>query len=333
MMQRIPFLLAIAGLFMSLFLIQINLQAQEAVEVDTFSRNKIPVLVEPMQFPENTPPRLVERIQLIAYRTLEQHWHFQVINHSEEENTGEVDPEYIFQLSLQPLIDDLGQRDVKDSNDVHVETKYYVKSGMRLNLRVTNIVTGELKYSQDVESIASSTGTKSFRPPTMRFVNTDTRVASRFTNTGLGPGAGYPFPKSPEAEAQMLQEEKNRLLMKALDDFPGIWQRTLSGLFPVAIHLVEVINGSETKPKKIRIDAGEDFGVRIGYPMDLYTYKVYRAMGEEFVREETLGNFYPADIQADHTIGRIIGGRKDVGEALARGEQIFLRFRNYPNFR
>lgn len=322
MMGRTTRYIPIIGFVAILLTLPFEVAAQEAVEIDTFSRDKIPVLVEPMLFPQDAPPGLVERIQTVAYKLLEQHWHFQVVNHSTEENTGEIAPEYIFQLSLQPLIDELSQRDVLDSNKVLVRTSYSIRSGLRLNLRVTNIVSGELKYSRDVESIEQTAGSKFFRPPYMRFAETSKVASSQFDK-----GIQYPFPESPEAEAQILQEQKNRLMVKALDEFPDIWTHTLSELFPVAIHLVEVIDGSAKKPKKILIDAGEDFGVRIGWPMDLYTYKVYRAMGEEFVREEPLGNFYPVDIKANSTIGRIWGGRKAVGEALARGDQIFLRFR------
>ncbi len=324
MIGRIPTYVKCLGIFVALSILQTSAIAQETVEVDTFTREKIPILVEPMQFSDDIPPSLVERLQLAAYKLLELHWHFEVINHSTEQNTGEVDPEYIFQLSLQPLIDELSQRDVLDSNKVLVRTSYSLQAGIRLNLRVTDIVTGELKYSRDVESVQRTSGNKFFRPPSMHFAEDSKAAASRTSSLS---GYKYPFPSSPEAEAQILQEQKNRLLTKSLDAFPDIWNRALSELFPVAIHLVEVIDGSAKKPKKILIDAGEDFGVEIGWPMDLFTYKVYRAMGEEFVREETIGNFYPYKIGPNSTVGRIWGGRKEVGEALARGEKVFLRFR------
>ena len=296
------------------------LQAQEAVEIDTFSREKIPVLVEPMKIPNDLPPALVERVQLVAYTALERHWHFQVINHSTEENKGEVDPEYIFQLSLQPLIQNLSQNDTRDTNGVLVRTNYYLSEGIRLNVRITDIVTGELKYSQDVESIKSARGRKIFRSQQMLFAYGAT-VDWR-SNT-----SSYPFPTSPQMEAQIIQDEKNKLLRKALDDFPAVWQRALTEFFPSPIHLVSVVDGSAKKPKMVMIDAGEDYGLRRGYPLEAYTYKAYRALGEQFLREEVLGTFYPTEIRPNSTIGRIYRGKREVGEALARGDTVFFRIK------
>ena len=296
------------------------LPAQENAALDTFSRDRIPVLVEPLQFPSDLPPGLVQRVQQVAYTALEQHWHYQVINHSSSDNTGEVDPEYIFQLSLQPLIDDLSQSDVQDSNKVVVQTNYYLARGLRLNVRVTDIVTGELKYSRSVESIKSARGRKFFTSRRMVFAYGAT-VDWR-TNT-----SGYPFPNSAREEADILQAEKNKLMQQALDEFPAIWQQALAELFPVPIHLLAVENGSAKKPKQVRIDAGQDFGIRKGFPLEVYTYKIYQALGEEFVREEVLSTFYPVEVGANNCTGRLWGGRKEVGEALARGERIFLRFK------
>lgn len=296
------------------------LQAQEQVKIDTFARTKIPVLVEPMKFSDDLPPGLVQRIQQVAYTILEQHWHFEVINHSSSENSGEIDPEYIFQLSLLPLIDNLSQNDTRDSTKAIVRTNYYLSSGVKLNLRVTNIVTGELKYSHEISSIQSARGRKFFNPPNMVFAYGAT-VDWRFGTKR------YPFPKSPAAEAQILQDEKNSLLRKALDEFPDIWRQALVEIFPSPIHLTSVINGSAKKPKEVMIDAGQDFGIRKGYAMEVYTYKVYQALGEQFIREEKLGNFYPIEVNADSCRGRLIGGRRDVGDALARGEDLFVRFR------
>ena len=104
MIGRIPTYVIYLGISIALSALQTSAIAQEAVVVDTFTREKIPILVEPMQFSEDIPPGLVERLQLAAYKLLELHWHFQVINHSTEQNTGEVDPEYIFQLSLRRLL-------------------------------------------------------------------------------------------------------------------------------------------------------------------------------------------------------------------------------------
>lgn len=317
-----PFLFRVIGILVTFVVAgHTNLLAQETAEIDTFSRKKIPVLVEPMQFSSDIPPGLTERIQLVAYTILEQHWHYEVINHSSAKNTGEIDPEYIFQLSLQPLIEDLSQNDIRDTNKVLVRTDYYLSEGIRLNLRVTDIVSGELKYSRDVESIKSARGRKYFNSQMMAFAYGAT------VNWNLGT-TKYPFPNSPEEEASIIQEEKNKLLLKALDELPAIWRQTLVEIFPVPIHLGTIINGSSKKPKQVQIDAGEDFGIRKGYPLEVYTYKVYRALGEEFLREEKLSTFYPVDIGPDSTVGRLYGGRKEVGDALARGEQIFLRFKN-----
>ena len=44
-------------------LVATALPAQEVMPVDTFSREKIVVLVEPMQYPPDLPPQLVEHLQ------------------------------------------------------------------------------------------------------------------------------------------------------------------------------------------------------------------------------------------------------------------------------
>ncbi|MEL6658789.1 MAG: hypothetical protein AAFP77_29860 [Bacteroidota bacterium] len=314
------------AIFLFCLLAVLGTQAQgEAVTIDTFSRDKIPVLVEPMKIPADLPPAMVERIQLVAYTALERHWHFQVINSSTEENTGEVDPEYIFQLSLQPLVESLSQNDSRDTNGVLTRTNYFISEGIRLNLRITDIVTGELKYSQDVESIKSARGRKYFASRQMVFAYGATVDWRSNTNR-------YPFPTSPEMESQIILEEKNKLLRKALDEFPARWQETLTKIFPSPIHILSVVDGSAKKPKKVKIDAGADFGISRGYPLEAYTYKSYRALGEQFLREEVLGTFYPVEVGPNTTIGRIFGGRKEIGEALARGDTVFFRFKEVLRF-
>ncbi|MGH1437383.1 MAG: hypothetical protein ACRBG0_23290 [Lewinella sp.] len=292
---------------------------QENQLLDTFSRDKIPVLIEPMQFPADVPPGVVERVQQIAFLSLERHWHFQVINHSTEENKGEVDPEYIFQLNMEPLIDDLSQSDALDTLGMLTRTNYSLAGGFSFNLRVTNIVTGELKYSREVKCVTRAYGRKNFlarnfvfdygRNPDWKFVKM------------------YPFPGSPQEEATIIQEQKNKLLLDALDALPAVWNKELSALFPCPIHLVKVVAGKTKKPTRVIIDAGADNGISIGDPLELFTYDVYQAMGQTFIREEKLATFYPIEIEENQTRGSIYGGRKEVGQALERGETVFLRFK------
>lgn len=292
---------------------------QENQLLDTFSRDKIPVLVEPMLFPDDVPPGVVERVQQIAYLSLERHWHFQVINHSTEENKGEIDPEYIFQLSMEPLVDDLSQSDVVDSLGRLTRTNYSLAGGLSFNLRVTNIVTGELKYSREVKCVTRAYGRKNFLARNFVFdygKNPDWKSVKM-----------YPFPGSPQEEAAIIQEQKNKLLLDALDAFPGVWNKTLSGIFPCPIHLTQVLSGKKKKPAQITIDAGEDQGISKGSPLELFTYNVYQAMGQTFVREDKLATFYPTEIGEHQTNGYIYGGRKEVGQALERGETVFLRFK------
>lgn len=293
--------------------------AQENQLLDTFSRDKIPVLVEPMLFPGDVPPGVVERVQQIAFLSLERHWHFQVINHSTEENKGEIDPEYIFQLSMEPLVDDLSQIDALDSLGRLTRTNYSLAGGLSFNLRVTNIVTGELKYSREVKCVTRAYGRKNFLARNFVFdygKNPDWKSVKM-----------YPFPGSPQEEAAIIQEQKNKLLLDALDAFPGVWNKTLSEIFPCPIHLINVLKGKQKKPIQVTIDAGEDKGISVGNPLELFTYDVYQAMGQTFVREEKLATFYPTEIQEHRTSGYIYGGRKEVGQALDRGETVFLRFK------
>ena len=293
--------------------------AQENQLLDTFSREKIPVLVEPMLFPGDVPPGVVERVQQIAFLSLERHWHFQVINHSTEENNGEIDPEYIFQLSMEPLVDDLSQSDVVDSLGRLTRTNYALAGGLSFNLRVTNIVTGELKYSREVKCVTRAYGRKNFQARNFVFDygrNPDWKSVKM-----------YPFPGSPQEEAAIIQEQKNKLLLDALDAFPGVWNKTLSEIFPCPMHLINVLKGKTKKPVQVTIDAGEDKGISIGNPLELFTYNVYQAMGQTFVREEKLATFYPTEIEEHRTSGYIYGGRKEVGQALERGDTVFLRFK------
>lgn len=316
--SRIGFVFPGYMLLLGLLAISTPLSSQQNQLIDTFSRDQIPILIEPMQYPEGLPAPLVERIQAVAYTSLENHWHYQVINHSSKANTGEIDPEYIFQLSLEPLIDELSQNDSRDSNRVVFRTNYFFQAGISLNLRVTNIVTGEIQYSEEVESRQYGQGRKNFKARTF------------FFDYGRRPDWYFPkklpYPSSPEEEAQIILNHKADMLNKALDEFPAIWQRTLVEIFPSPIHLVSVLDGSKKKPKVIVVDAGLDFGLKKNAPMELYVLKVYNAMGEQFVREERLGYFYPKEIEANSSVGNILGGRKAVGQALERGETIFCRF-------
>lgn len=307
-------------IFLCCFLMSRWVTGQDNQLLDTFSRDKIPVLVEPMLFPVDVPRGVVDRVQQIAFLSLERHWHYQVINHSQKENKGEIDPEYIFQLSMDPLVDDLSQSDGVDSLGRLTRTNYSLAGGLSFNLRVTNIVTGELKYSREVKCVARAHGRKNFqarnfvfdygRNPDWKFVKT------------------YPFPSSPQEEAAIIQEQKNKLLLDALDAFPGVWNKALSEIFPCPIHLTEVLAGKKKKPAQIKIDAGEDQGISKGSPLELYTYNVYQAMGQTFVREQKLATFYPTEIYEHQTNGYIYGGRKEVGQALEQGKTVFLRFKD-----
>jgi hypothetical protein len=86
-----------------------------------------------------------------------------------------------------------------------------------------------------------------------------------------------------------------------------------------------VLDGSEKKPKQILVDAGQDFDLQKNVYLTLVTIKTYEALGEQFVRYEHLGYYYPKEIEAHQSTGNIFGGRKAVGEALAAGKQVFLR--------
>jgi hypothetical protein len=258
-------------------------------------------------------PELVSKIEQTAYTMLEDHWHFQVINHSKEENTGEIDPEYIFQLSLEPLIDNLTQSDILDTNEQVIGRRFNLTGGISANLRITDIVSGELKYIRDIKLTQSTVGYKDFNKRTFHF------------NTGKSVARKRPYPSSPEREALILQDEKNQLLESALNSWDAAWEKEINRVFPCPIHLVKVLDGSTKKPKEIQVDAGHDFGLQKNAYLTLVTIKIYEAMGEQFVRYEQLGYYYPKEIEAHHSTGNIFGGRKAVGEALAAGKQVFLR--------
>ncbi|MEL7221838.1 MAG: hypothetical protein AAGJ93_10995 [Bacteroidota bacterium] len=307
-MQIRPFLALVLLLFCSF------LQAQKAEvdPLDTFSRAPIPILIEPMRYPEGLPEELIRDIESTAYKSLEDHWHFQVVNHSEEENTGEVDPEYIFQLSLEPIIDNLSQQDLLDTNKQVIGKRINLTGGISANLRITDIVSGELKYVRDIKATQSATGSKYYQTSTFFFSGGKTGNRQR------------PYPSTPDKEALIIQDEKNRLLDSALKAWKTAWNKEITRLFPCAIHLVEVLEGSEKKPKVIRVDAGKDFGLRKNVYLSIVTIKAYEAMGETFATHEQLGYYYPKEIEDQQSTGNIFGGRKAVGTALAEGKQVYL---------
>lgn len=294
----------------------VKAQKEEINPLDTFSREPIPILVEPMRYPDGLPEELIRDIERTAYKTLEDHWHFQVVNHSEEENTGEVDPEYIFQLSLEPLIDNVSQQDLLDTNKQVIGRSISITGGISANLRITNIVSGELKYVRDIKVTQYAVGSKYYQTSTFYF------------SSGKSGNRQRPYPSTPDKEALIIQDEKTRLLTSSLKLWKTAWQKEITRIFPCAIHLVEVIDGSAKKPKVIRIDAGKDFGLRKNVYLTLGTIKVYEAMGETFAKFEQLGYYYPKEIEDNQSTGNIFGGRKAVGTALAEGQQVYLRLQN-----
>jgi len=144
------------ALALLLFCSFLQAQKTEVDPLDTFSRAPIPILIEPMRYPEGLPEELIRDLESTAYKSLEDHWHFQVVNHSEEENTGEVDPEYIFQLSLEPIIDNLSQQDMLDTNKQVIGKRITLTGGISANLRITDIVSGESTFLVAKRAIASA---------------------------------------------------------------------------------------------------------------------------------------------------------------------------------
>lgn len=91
-------------------------------------------------------------------------------------------------------------------------------------------------------------------------------------------------------------------------------------IFFVFIYIFEVIDGSGKKFKNICIDVGEDFGIWKGFLFEVYIYKVYWVLGEEFICEEKFCIFYFVEIGFNSCSGWFFGGWKEVGIVLVWGE-------------
>ena len=301
-------------------LVATALPAQEVMPVDTFSREKIVVLVEPMQYPPDLPPQLVEHLQEVVHGTLENHWHFHVIDPENDAQKGALDPEYIIQLTLQPLVEDATQKDVRDSYGRKTGTDYFLAMGIRLNLRVTDIVSGELLYSQMVDSILPGRGRKRAQTGSIIF------ITGNKPNWSHNPRS-YPYAALAHEEEKILLEEKSKLFQDAIERFPYIWQKALASIFPAPIHITDILEGSKRRPYVMRIDAGSDYGIVKGRPLEVYVYKTYEVFGEKQARADVVGIFIPGEVSANSTVGHIVDGYRDIGLALVRGEQVFLRFK------
>ena len=55
--------------------------------------------------------------------------------------------------------------------------------------------------------------------------------------------------------------------------------------------------------------------------------KTYEVFGEKQARADVVGIFIPGEVSASSTVGHIVDGYRDIGLALVRGEQVFLRFK------
>ncbi|MEM1216150.1 MAG: hypothetical protein AAGJ82_10720, partial [Bacteroidota bacterium] len=283
--------------------------------LDTFASDPIPILVEPLRYPTTASLELVQWLETKLYTTLEDHWHFQVVNHSREENLGVVDPEYIFQLSLGPIIDDIFQSEKRDTSGQLLGIDLVISSGVQFNLRVTNIQTGELKYAREIKSTVTSRG----------FKNPYAGILS-LTQDGDGQSARVrPLPPTPAAEAQLLSAEKDRLFDLALKRLPRVWNDGLNRVFPVACYVTDITEGSAQKPTAIRINAGSSMGIKARGTWECYTAQVYEAMGEVFVYKKVIAYFSPRKIATHSTSGSVYSGRKELGEALRAGQKVFCR--------
>lgn len=304
-------------------------QEQEGESVvDTFSRDPIPVLIEPMKYAEDVPLPFVRQMEQFAYRSIEAHWHYQVVNNSTNEALPDtVAPEYIIQLNLEPIQQQLSSRDIKDTLDQVIYTDYLIRVDLQTTLRVTEIATGELKYVKKINTYKYASGRKDYRARTFAFadgsnVNWQATMGSRLNTRGQRVNN---LPDTPEKEGQIQQSEKNRLLMQAYESWKNSWQASLLTIFPCRIHITKILESKRGKPQWVQIDAGEDFRLKHNAYLRVYTQRNYEALGRTFVRTEDIGWLILKEVGPKTTRAKVTGGKKDMVAAIERGDILFAR--------
>lgn len=290
-------------------------QSEEVSSLDTFSREPIPILLNAMQFPTDVPPALVERLRQVTGLSFERHWHFDVINHSSAQNDGSIDPEYVVQLTLLPLVDNMSKVSRTDSLGPYFY--YSLSQGIEIDIRVTDIVTGEVVSNRTPAVTASGVAI-------LRTATANPYFSFQHGHVGGGQRHLLPLPRSPEEEAQILSEQQRRLFLSALDEFPQQFNKILDDIFPVAIHMTKILDRNKKRVNRIRIDAGSAMGVEKGKAMRVVTYTSYDALGETFVRKDYMGWYYPTEIEEHTSEGILSGGRKDAANAVDAGKKIFI---------
>lgn len=301
---------------------------EEESVVDTFSRNPIPVLIEPMKYAEDIPLPFVRQMEEFAYRSMEAHWHYQVVNNSTNESLPDtIAPEYIIQLNLEPLQQQLSSRDIKDTLDQVLFTDYLIRVDLQATLRVTEITTGELKYVKKINTYKYACGRKDYKAGTFTFADgnkvdwaTTSAIAIRAQKRRI-----HPLPDSPEKEGEIQQSEKNRLLRLAYANWKDRWQSTLLVIFPCRIHITKVLESKRGKPRWVQIDAGTDFRMKHNMYLRVYTQRNYEALDRTFVRTEDIGWIILKEVGEKSSRAKVTGGKKDIAAALERGDIIFCR--------
>lgn len=303
-------------------------ESEEESVVDTFSRDPIPVLIEPMKYAEDIPLPFVRQMEQFAYRSIEAHWHYQVVNNSTNEALPDtVAPEYIIQLNLEPLQQQLSSQDIKDSLDQVVYTDYLIRVDLQTTLRVTEITTGELKYVKKINAYKYASGRKDYKAGTFTFsdgsnINWGATVPSVVRSQGRRVNN---LPDTPEKEGQIQQSEKNRLLTQAYENWKYSWQRTLLDIFPCRIHITKVLETKRNKPQWVQIDAGENFRLKHNAYLRVYTQRNYEPLDRTFVRTEDIGWLILKEVGPQTTRAKVVGGKKDIAAALERGDVLFAR--------
>ena len=312
MMLRILF-------YIALLLPLIGHAQQQTFVQDTFDRRPIPVLVEQIQFAEGVPVELARKIEQYAYGQMEDHWRFVIVNSDSAPVSDTIAPEYIVQLNFEPLIDAVSSDDVRDSTKQVVRTNYRISVGIKVNLRVTTITTGELAYSKEVLSTQFVSGRKLYEQGVFQFVN------GRFTGVGVQIPRSYPIPQSPAAEAELLEQQKSTMFSRAYDEWLEEWDKTLLRIFPMRIHITEVLERKGKKAQWVTIDAGEDFSLTKNTFLLAYTQRNYEAMGTTFVYTEDLGYLVAKEVGPNSSRVKVTYRSKDITAALDSGATVFCR--------
>ncbi len=286
---------------------------------DTFARVPIPVLVEQIQFSEGIPTDFAREIEQYAYGRMEDSWRFIIVNSETAPVSDTVAPEYIVQINLEPLKEGSSTREIRDSARQVIGTSIHVSAGIKVNLRVTTITTGELLYSREVEANKYTEGRKIFSRGNVTF--SDGRQLSSIPR-----GRSYPMPKTAEEEAELIQREKSRLYGLVLAEWKEQWDQTLYRIFPMRIHITNILERKGKKAQWVQIDAGENFELSKNAYMRVYTQRNYHAMGRTFVRVEDIGWLSVREVGTDSSRAKINPiGRQAVTDALDSGQVVFCR--------